>query len=88
MNSGLPSRFIQILNNLNLANYVNTDTNNKNKKKSTQFASHFMIAGRKFKNIIDETQAFLFGDHVDLSFILAHKPVVVSSCLKNFFKMV
>ncbi len=83
MNSGLPSsRLNLILNSLHLTNSNNTNDNKQNKKSSQfnhiSFASHFIIAGRRFKNIINQTQAFLFGDQLDLSFILAHKPVVVS----------
>jgi hypothetical protein len=45
---------------------------------TVSFSSHFIIAGRRFKNLINQTQSFLFGDQLDLNFILAHKPVVVN----------
>lgn len=41
------------------------------------FASHFYMAGRKFKNLLQQTQTFLFGDQLDLAFVLAHKPACV-----------
>lgn len=44
---------------------------------NVSFASHFFMAGRKFKNIITQAQTFLFGDQLDLGFLLAHKPLLV-----------
>lgn len=41
------------------------------------FANHFFMAGRRFKNIITQAQTFLFGDQLDLGFLLAHKPILV-----------
>ena len=32
---------------------------------------------RKFKNLLQQTQTFLFGDQLDLAFVLAHKPACV-----------
>ena len=55
--------------------------NNLNDFTNISFASHFYMAGRKFKNIIGQTQTFLFGDQLDLGFILSHKPVAVSFVL-------
>lgn len=46
-------------------------------QQTVSFSSHFIIAGRRFKNLINQTQNFLFGDQLDLNFILAHKPVAV-----------
>ena len=62
----------------------NSQAVNPRQKKSlsnVSFSSHFLIAGRRFKNLINQTQTFLFGDQLDLSFILAHKPVVVNSSI-------
>lgn len=42
------------------------------------FSANFFLAGRKFKNLINQAQTFLFGDQLDLAFVLSHKPVVVS----------
>lgn len=44
---------------------------------NVSFASHFYIAGRRFKNIVNQAQTFLFGDQLDLGFLLAHKPILV-----------
>ena len=77
------SRISLFLNSLHLTNSNRGgETSVKPCKKPGQlnnvsFASHFMIAGRRFKNLISQTQTFLFGDQLDLSFILAHKPVTV-----------
>lgn len=46
-------------------------------QQTVSFSSHFIIAGRRFKNLINQTQNFLFGDQLDLNFIMAHKPVAV-----------
>ena len=41
-------------------------------------APQFFIAGRKFKSAsLTQTQWFLFGDKLDLGFILSHKPAHV-----------
>ena len=53
--------------------------NNPNDLQSVTFAAHFFMAGKRFKNLIGHTQNFLFGDNLDLNFILSHKPVAVSS---------
>lgn len=45
---------------------------------NVSFSAYFFIAGRRFKNLVSQAaQTFLFGDQLDLSFILAHKPVTV-----------
>lgn len=44
---------------------------------NVSFAAHFFMAGRRFKNIITQAQTFLFGDQLDLGFLLAHKPIMV-----------
>lgn len=75
---------------LNLINQLVTLSNNLKKSKSNNsnnlndfsnisFASHFFLAGRKFKNLINQSQTFLFGDQLDLGFILSHKPAIVSA---------
>lgn len=78
-------------NNNNATNIPNSRLNllynqisNKNKKKKSRndlfnvsFSAYFYIAGRRFKNLMTQAQNFLFGDQLDLSFILAHKPVMV-----------
>lgn len=51
---------------------------NSNELQTVQFASYFLMAGRRFKNMIGHSQNFLFGDNLDLNFILTHKPVIVS----------
>ena len=51
---------------------------NLNDFQNISFNSHFFLAGRKFKNLINQAQTFLFGDQLDLAFVLSHKPVVVS----------
>ena len=52
-------------------------SSNLNDFTSITFASHFYMAGRKFKNLLQQTQTFLFGDQLDLAFVLAHKPACV-----------
>lgn len=82
---------------LNLINQLLTNNNNRsnglrfksknasglNDFQSIHFASSYFMAGRKFKNLIDQNQTFLFGDQLDLGFILAHKPVNVTLFLLN-----
>jgi hypothetical protein len=51
---------------------------NLNDFQNVSFSSHFFLAGRKFKNLISQAQTFLFGDQLDLAFILSHRPVYVS----------
>ncbi|CAF0858506.1 unnamed protein product [Brachionus calyciflorus] len=41
---------------------------------NVHFAQNYYMAGRKFKNLIDQNQTFLFGDQLDLGFVLSHKP--------------
>lgn len=50
------------------------------------FASNYYMAGRKFKNLIDQNQTFLFGDQLDLGFVLTHKPVNVK--IYNFLDFI
>ena len=57
--------------------------NNPNDLQSVTFAAYFFMAGKRFKSLIGHTQNFLFGDNLDLNFILSHKPVVVSP-IKTF----
>ena len=52
-------------------------SSNLNDFTNITFASHFYMAGRKFKNLLQQTQTFLFGDQLDLAFVLAHKPACV-----------
>ena len=54
-----------------------TNNGNLNDFANVTFASHFYMAGRKFKSMANQVQTFLFGDQLDLAFILAHKPAVV-----------
>lgn len=78
-NSGLPSSRLQLMfSGFHFSN--NTEATKRNKAvnqhgHNVSFSSHFIIAGRRFKNLISQTQTFLFGDQMDLNFILAHKPV-------------
>ena len=44
---------------------------------SISFASHFFMAGRRFKSLASQAQTFLFGDQLDLAFVLSHKPASV-----------
>lgn len=76
--TNLPSsRLNLIFNNLNGNNNRNTKRKKGLHLNNASFATHFIIAGRRFKNLLSQTQTFLFGDQLDLSFILAHKPVLV-----------
>lgn len=66
-------------------NQITSSAANKSKRKKSRndlfnvsFSAYFFIAGRRFKNLVNSAQSFLFGDQLDLSFILAHKPVNVS----------
>jgi hypothetical protein len=80
---------------LNLINQLvtfNTPANRKSKSspngnlndfQNVSFGSHFFLAGRKFKNLISQAQTFLFGDQLDLAFVLSHKPVHVSAVPLN-----
>jgi hypothetical protein len=52
-------------------------SSNLNDFTNISFASHFYMAGRKFKNLLQQTQTFLFGDQLDLAFVVAHKPACV-----------
>lgn len=52
--------------------------NSLNDFNNVSFAAYFFMAGRKFKNVITQAQTFLFGDQLDLGFLLAHKPIMVS----------
>jgi hypothetical protein len=55
---------------------------NLNDFQNVSFSSHFFLAGRKFKNLISQAQTFLFGDQLDLAFILSHRPVYVRLILE------
>ncbi|RNA08487.1 RING finger protein 157-like [Brachionus plicatilis] len=55
--------------------FISKNTTGLNDFQSIHFASNYFMAGRKFKNLIDQNQTFLFGDQLDLGFILANKPV-------------
>lgn len=83
----------QINSRLNLINQLLAFTNANGKKSKSangnlndfqniSFSSYYYVAGRKFKNLITQTQTFLFGDQLDLAFILSHKPVSVRYKLK------
>ncbi len=84
-NSNLPSSRVNLI--LSGAGFANNE-NGKRKKKplnsaNVSFSSHFLLAGRRFKSPINQTQSFLFGDQLDLGFIMAHKPVVVLYMILN-----
>jgi hypothetical protein len=51
-----------------------------------QFGSNFFLAGHKFKNLVSQAQTFLFGDQLDLAFIVSHKPVVVRLEFYSFYR--
>jgi hypothetical protein len=42
------------------------------------FSTHFYMTGKKIKNMANQAHSFLFGDQLDLSFVVSHKPVNVS----------
>lgn len=42
------------------------------------FSAYFFMAGQRFKNVVSQAQTFLFGEQIDLAFLLKHKPVAVS----------
>lgn len=79
---------------LNLINQLTTFANGRKKSsknnclndfQNVSFAAHFFMAGRKFKNIITQAQTFLFGDQLDLGFILSHKAILVFSLFLKLF---
>jgi hypothetical protein len=78
--ANMPNSRVNLITNNNENN--NNNNNNKRKKghslSNVSFGSHFLLAGRRFKSVINQAQSFLFGDQLDLSFILAHKPVTVN----------
>jgi hypothetical protein len=74
---------------LNLINQLITfkgkksKTNNLGDFTNVSFSSYIYLAGHKFKNLIDQAQTFLFGDQLDLAFILLHKPSTFSYDIAN-----
>lgn len=74
---------------LNLINQLITfkgkksKTNNLGDFTNVSFSSYIYLAGHKFKNLIDQAQTFLFGDQLDLAFILLHKPSSFSYDIAN-----
>lgn len=61
------------------------NSNGLNDFQGINFASNYYMAGRKFKNLIDQNQTFLFGDQLDLGFILTHKPANVKILFQAYF---
>lgn len=57
--------------------YSKKSNNGLNDFQNVSFANYFFMAGHRFKNIITQAQTFLFGDQLDLGFLLAHKPISV-----------
>jgi hypothetical protein len=78
MGSYISSRF----NNNQSTNGTNNNNNNIRKKEqqqvSTNLASYFYIAGKKYEILLDQYQPFLFGDKTDLNFLQTNKPVKVN----------
>jgi hypothetical protein len=61
----------------------NNESKRQNKSNATDlinvnFSNHFYMTGKKIKNLANQAHLFLFGDQLDLSFIVSHKPVNVT----------
>ena len=70
-------------NNNNGATSNNSDSKRQPKSSTNDlinvnFSNHFYMTGKKIKNLANQAHLFLFGDQLDLSFIVSHKPVNVT----------
>jgi hypothetical protein len=71
-------------NNNNIATTNINDSSKRQQKSNTtdlinvNFSNHFYMTGKKIKNLANQAHLFLFGDQLDLSFIVSHKPVYVT----------